>query len=112
MAEADECRRGVERRCARGERSTLVERLIVLEVRVLRSDRRFEVDRRTELPGRRAGDFRREVPAAVVLRVHVADARRRALVRALVQTADMELVLARPVDTDGAFVLHPGERTP
>ena len=97
--------------CARSQEAALGGQRVAFDVGVVGADRRLEVRPGTRLPRRRAVQLRREV-ARVALGVDdVSDARRRARVRALVQPADVELVVVREIDADRSVGLNPGERT-
>src|SRR6185437_16236138 len=83
-----------------------------LGVGIVGAEGRLEVGPRPCVPRRRAGDLRRQVPEAAMVVLDGAGSRRRVLRRALVEAAEREEIEVRMVDTDRAFVLHPGERPP
>src|SRR5262252_3434466 len=90
-----EGRRRLKSGRARSQPATLRANAVVLDVGVFCARRRLEIPRRRWLPCTSACELRGEVPATPLDARNVADARRCALLRTLVELADVELVLAR-----------------
>src|SRR6185437_11843007 len=84
---------------------------VVLLVRVVRAERRLEVEVGARVPGVVVDDLRREV-AEVVLRGADRSLTLRAGIGALIEPADVVTVDVRQIETDGAVVLHPVEWPP
>src|SRR6185437_2160820 len=84
---------------------------VVLLVRVVRAERRLEVEVGARVPGVVVDDLRREV-AEVVLRGADRSLTLRAGIGAFIEPADVVAVDVRQVETDRPVVLHPVERAP